>query len=612
MQADEVRALKMVDCSNQTVLQAIATFPSMHHFDISQSAFKSLKWLHLKHNHVKVLNLSHNNIAFLSWRFVERAPQLLEIDLSFNNLTHLDAKRLFAGAEKLQKLHFAHNSLHSINYNAFSGMTQLKFIDLTGNRFMKVPIFPKTPSLTVIRLDENPIARFDCFHTNEPPVAGVSVHLNWQNVSAFYGDSYCDNKQIRVHLSADRGEEGFFIASDGTYQLDCKANGFKNLRHLIAGHNSFENISEFVSCCGPSMWHLNLSGNRLSTITLDTTFKRFKALKTLFLRDTELAHFDFEWLATLNSLTKLDISNNTNLIHVKNAHTLNGLENLQELNVAGNRIENLMEIIQNSPSTIEKLNVSGNRVKKLNATTFQRFGALRRLNLSDTDLKIDNLNPFAALVAVKFLDISHNSMANVNFTVLSSTLNQLMEFRAANCQLKSISGLINLLGNALEALDLSGNPIKMLGAQPFERFMKLQTLNLSNCSLTYFDADIVLENQLLAILDISYNLLQTINLKRLPTNIRYLNVEGNELSKIESICAHELPALRTLAISRNRLSCDFLKELIRWPKITFVGDPFKQNHGQQCHLDTIHLAAAISMFGLFGIVSIYFGLKTIL
>lgn len=604
-QTDEVLELKVTGCSNRTVLRAIETFSSVHRLDISQSDYKSLKWLNLKHNHLQVLNLSHNALAFLPWGFVERAPKLLEIDLSYNDLTHLDSKRLFDGAEQLQKLYLAYNSLHSINYDAFSGVPQLQFIDLTGNRFLKVPIFPKNPALTVIRLHANPIASFDCFHT-KVMAPTVSVYLNWQNISAFYGNSYCDNKKMHVSHGS---EEGFFVTSDGKYQLHCNANSFKNMRHLIAGRNSFENISDFMKCLVPvHIWHMNLSGNQ---ITSTTTFQQFTALSSLFLSDTGLSNFDFKWIEPLKNLTKFDISYN-NLKRLENARTLLGLENLQEFNLAGNRITNLMEIIQNLTSSLEKLNLSGNHLGKLISTTFERFGALRKLNLSDTNLEIGDINPFGELALLKSLDMSHNNMATMNFSVLSKTLNQLMEFRAANCQLKSISNLVKLLGIPLEILDLSDNPIKTLNTQTFEQLIKLRTLNLSNCSLTYFDSAVV-QNQLdLRTFDLSYNQLQTINLKRLPNDIRHLNIEANELWKVENFLAIQFPALRTLAISKNQLPCDFLKQLKDWPNIAFVGDPLKQKHGQQCHVDAIHLAAAISMIGIFVIVSVYFGMQKIL
>lgn len=609
----EVLAIKVAGCSNQTVLRAIESYLSMQRLDISQSQFKSLKWLNLKHNHLQVLNLTYNSLAFLPWGFVERTPELLEIDLSHNDLTHLDSKRLFDGAERLQKLHLAYNSLHSINHDAFSSLPQLQFVDLTGNRFMKVPIFPKNPALTVIRLHDNPIASFDCFHT-KVMASSVSVYLNWQNVSAFYGNSYCDNKKMRAISDANaNGVEGVFITPDGKYELHCNANSFKSLRHLIAGRMAFENIDEFVKCFDhrrPSIWHLNLSGNRISTTI---PFRQFTTLSSLFLSDTGLTHFDFKWLETLEDLTKLDISYN-NLVHLENAPALRHLEGLQEFSVAGNRIQiaNLMDVIANLTSSVEKLNLAGNYVGKLNSTTFNRFTTLRKLNLSDTNLEIVDTNPFAGLVALKSLDISFNNMAKTNFTVLSATLNQLTEFHASQCQLKSISELVKLLGMSLEILDLSGNAIRSLNAQPFEHLIKLRTLNLSNCSLTYFDSASV-QNQLdLRSLDISYNNVQTLNLKRLPTDIRHLNVEANELWKIENFFAIQFPALRTLAVSKNQLPCDLLKQLKQWPNVAFIGDPFKQKHGQQCHVDAVHLAAAITMFGIFVIVSVYFGLQKIL
>lgn len=609
--ADQVLALKVTACGNQTVLRAIEAFSSMQRLDISQSNYKSLKWLNLKNNHLQVLNASDNKLAFLPWGFLEHTPALLEIDLSYNALTNLDSKRLFDGAEKLQKIYLAHNSLHSINHDAFSSLPRLQFIDLTGNRFMKVPIFPKNPALTVIRLHDNPITSFDCFHT-KVMASSVSVYLNWQNVSAFYGNSYCDNKRMHVFSDANvigGGGEGVFITSDGKYELHCNANSFKNLRHLIAGRMAFENIDEFVKCFGASIWHLNLSGNRIRSSTI--SFQRFPTLSSLFLSDTGLTYFDFKWIESLGNLTKLDISYN-NLSRLGNAPALHRLEGLQEFNVAGNRLENLQDVIGNLTTSMEKLNLSGSNIGKLNSTIFNRFVALRKLNLSDTNLEFVDMNPFTELTILKSLDISYNNMAQMNFTVLAAPLNQLTEFHASKCQLKSVSKLVKLLGMSLEVLDVSGNAIRSLNAQSFEQLTKLRTLNMSNCDLTYFDSASV-QNQLdLRTLDISHNHLQTLNFKRLPTDIRHLNVEANELWKIDNFHAVQFPALRTLAVSKNQLPCDFLKKLKQWHNIAFIGDPFKQKHGQQCHVDAIHLAAAITMCGIFVIVSVYFGIQKIL
>lgn len=608
----KIHELKVIGCDNQTVSWAIETYASLRHLDLSNSAFKSLKWLSLKQNHLQLLNLSHNALPFLPWGLMEHTPELRTLDLSHNILTHLDSKRLFDGAKKLQKLYLAHNALHSINYETFSSVPQLQFIDLTGNRFTKVPIFPKNPALSVLCLRENPIATFVCFHTKMMVTGVVSVHLNWQNISAFYGNSYCDSKRMRIIFNRDRHGEGVFVTSNGTYQLHCNAKSFTNLRHLIAGRNAFENIDEFIRCFGSSVWHLNFSGNRMRS-PQNIASKRFNTLRTLFLSDTALTRFDFKWLVKLKNLTKFDVSNN-NLTRFENVDALQGLENLLEFNVAGNHIANLMDVINNLTFAVEKLNVAGNFIGKLISTElFGRFTAARKLNLSDTSLKIDALNPFLELTALQSLDISNNNyLATVNFTVLSTTLNQLTEFRAANCQLRAISDVLKLLGMSVEILDLSHNPIKTLNAHSFEHLIQLQTLHLRNCSLTYFDAAVV-KNQLdLRALDVSQNHIQTINLKRLPSDIRHLNIEANELWKMENFFTYRFPALRTMAVAKNQFSCEFLIQLKQWPNLVLIGDPFKQKHGQQCHLDAIHVAVAIIMFGIFVIVAFYFGLQLML
>lgn len=603
----QILQLKLVGCSNKTVLSAIETFENVRTLDISFSGYKSLKWLHLNLKHLTVLNMSHNALSFLPWRFAVHAPKLVEIDLSHNELTNIDAKRLFDNAEKLVRINLSYNSLRYINYDAFATLSSLEYIDLTSNRFLKVPIFPKNTKLRVIRLEENPISSFDCFHTKITPTI-VSVYLNWNNVSSLYGNSNCEDKRIRVILNST--SEGLLASLNGNYELHCKKNSFKSLRHFIAGHNSFENIADMILCFEPTIWHLDLTGNSIGGVN-QTTFERFVALRTLFLSDTNLTEFDFDVLKNLNNLTKIDISLN-NLKHFKNTVSLKVLDSLYEFNVDGNRIENITEVVGNLKSSIEKLNLSGNTIGKLRATVFQRFSGIRKLNLSKTELEISDANPFKALNTLTSLDISNNNLKNTNFEQLSSTLNSLIQFRAANCNLNSTSQVIKLLGTSIESLDLSGNVIDVLSTELFEKFDKLKTINLSNGNLIDFDV-VILKNQLdLRTLDLSQNQLEEIDFKLLPSDIRHLNIEGNELHKVDNFFEVQFPSLRTLAISRNQLTCQFLRQIENWRRIKFIGDPFRQKHGQQCQLNVFHIIIA-SVFSIVFLAStVYFGLQKLI
>lgn len=85
---------------------------------------------------------------------------------------------------------------------------------------------------------------------------------------------------------------------------------------------------------------------------------------------------------------------------------------------------------------------------------------------------------------VKVLDISSNNLEMVNFKFLSSTLNGLTEFYAADCNIQKASVLIAFFGDSMEKLDLSYNYVGQVEPTIFKRFTNLKELNLSNTNLT--------------------------------------------------------------------------------------------------------------------------------
>lgn len=587
LEPSQVIQLRIAGCNNETVLDAIKTFPNVHVLNLSYSGYKSLKWLNLKLEQLRSLNVSHNGLSFIPWELVQQTPELTEIDLSYNELTNIDAKRLFGGAGKLTKIYLSHNSLHSINSDAFSTLTNLEFIDLRNNRFVKVAIFSSNFNLKTIHLEENPIASFDCSYSKVMS-STVSVFLSWKNVTSFFGHSDCEEQQMRISSKSEF--EGVVATENGTYELHCNEKSFISLRHFLAGRKSFENVSEILQCFMPTLWLLDFSGNTVENVNI-STFDRFVDLNTLFLSDTMLTDFDLEAIKNLKNLTKFDISHN-NLRHLKNVGALESLDNLNEINLAGNDLENTQEVIQHMKPTIEKLDLSQNFVGTLNATTFERFTALKKLNLSNTSLSIADKSPFEPFNSLTSLDISHNNLENTNFDVLLTILNKLVEFRVADCQLKSISKVLTLLGTSLEILDLSGNGVGRLNAQTLEKFSKLKQLNLSSANLTYLDRE-ALKNQIeLNNLDVSNNQLQEIDLQLVSNGIKHLNLEGNELTRIGNFSDKQFLALQTLGISKNQLPCDDVKEIVDWGRIKMIGDPFDQKHGKNCNSNSEYLIAA--------------------
>lgn len=570
--AVQVTQLKIRGCDNETVLDAIKRFRYVRTLDISYSEFKSLKWFDLKLERLMAFNASHNELLQIPQELIKRNPDLAELDLSYNNFEKIDSTN-FRGAGKLEKVFLSHNFLNEISYKIFWDSKDLEHIDLSNNYFLAIPIFPSNEMLRTIHLEENPIEVFGCSHLTT--MSSVSVYLSWKDLISFSGHLDCEGRELRVIRNS--GNEGVLPAWSRKYQIHCNDQSFKNVRYFAAGRNGFENVTEILPCLGSSVTYLDLSGNIIGHMDTNT-FKRFIDLSRLYLSDTKLIEFDFSVLQNQEYLITLDLSSNY-LQYINNIELLMNFE-LIEFMVAENQLVNTPEMIQYLRPSVEKLDFSGNFVEELNTTTFDRLTAIQSLNLSDTVLYISDFNPFQPFKGLVILDISYNNLDNLNATILSTTLNELSEFYAANCHIENASDVIFHLGPSIEALDISGNTLNSLNATMFEMLRSLQYLNLSNTNLMSFDYGTLHHQSNLHTLDISYNKLREIDLWLVTGQLERLSLEGNDLVKVNNFEQSRFQRLQSLAISRNWLPYDNLKELMNqsWDGLEFVGDPFNQKY----------------------------------
>lgn len=508
-------------------------------------------------NQLQRFNASHNAMQKIPNNFFHQTPELDEIDLSHNNLGGLEWNS-FDGAEKITKIHLSHNALRSVQAETILSLTRLEYIDLSFNQLNSIPEFSSNKLLKSIHLENNPIGTYDCFHITR--MNKVSSYIDWRDFEFFYGNWHCEQKQLRV--LRNQQFQGTFLVSRGKYELHCNDYGFKHLREFLAGRNSFENVVEVLPCLDTSLESIDLSGNSVGKLD-SSTVQRFINLKELFLSDTKLRSFDLNAIVTPDRLNSLDISLNS-IRRIENIQHFGRFIFLRELKMARNQLENTPEIIQHLRPSVELLDASGNSMRLLNANTFRYLTSLKILNLSDTSLAIDGPNPFEPIKNLLSLDISYNSIRkSENFVTLSATLNHLEYFYAAHCEIENPVNLFQNLRSSLVELNLSGNLIQTLNDDIFQHLENIQML------------------------DLSYNQLQVFDVGFLSTKLERLNLEGNNLYKIEMLRRSHFTSIKSLVISRNNLPCEHLNELMReWDGITFMGDPWYQKHEKDCKANT--------------------------
>lgn len=574
----QVDRLIIGGCSGDIVWQTLNNFKIVRTLDVSNSAYTILNWLDASNfelNRLQKFNASHNELVHLR-KLLANAKALIEIDLSYNKLITIDTNS-FGQHDKLEKILLNNNDLSFMAADAFKLVRNLKYIDLKHNLFYQMPSLPYSYFIEVIHLERNPIFYLNCPQTNS-----AMVHLTWPSVLSFYGDGTCDGLQMKIII--DSSYEGLSTA-EANYQMFCNPHSFRKLSSFIAGRNAFTNVTDLLPFLSALVINLNLSGNYVGHINA-TIFQSFDRLMILSLSDTQLLEFDFQALRYQKYLEALDLSYN-GLNYMDNARYLIILHSLHSLNVAGNRLNNTQELIENLRSSIKILDVSdGNKVGPLNATTFERISStLEILKLSNTNLTITNFDAFKMLNNLKHLDISQNNLTLVNASdfIIFAKLNQLIKLNIAYCQLHNVSYAIQAMGSTIKELDISGNNIVTFHTNTFQFLYHLEYLNLSHTNILQINFISLKNLTNLQILDISYNKLQHGNFEKLPKSLKNLFIEGNDLTEIDKITSMQFPLLESLSMSKNQFSCLTLRTFMSIKKnLYLIGNPLDQKHGKYC------------------------------
>lgn len=486
--------------------------------------------------------------------------------------------KLIKDFTNLLNLDLSHNKISTLNQEDFLPLAKLENVDLSHNSIseMDYEIFNSSTKLKSLHLEANPIRNIDC-STLALIKKGASVFIPWKDIGEFQMEWCEDNK---IHVSSDQ-PEGFFYTSDGKIELHCTDQSFENINIFQMDGNQFENALEMLKCLSPSLRWLKLGGNFSETLS-STSLDRFFNLEDLLIRDIQLPNFDFITLKNQKSLASFDLTRN-NLRTVSNIPILDTLETLEYVEIGENQLQNTMELIQHLSPTVKALRLSGNHVGKLNVSTFSRLNNLQVLTLKNTGISFSDINPFESLKELRELDVSFNDLEHVNFALLSSTLENLLEFHAAGSKIVINSEFIRLFGPSLLKLDLSANTLGDLNANAFEKLENLQELRLDMIDTPNFDFAILEPLKNLQTLNVSYNNLNKVNLDLLSTKLQELYLEGNNLNEIEHLAQSRFPKMFEFAISKNQFSCEYLATFlpqikIEWPDLKLKGDPWVQKN----------------------------------
>ncbi|KAK4873436.1 hypothetical protein RN001_015465 [Aquatica leii] len=352
----------------------------------------------------------------------------------------------------------------------------------------------------------------------------------------------------------------------------------ESIEELDLSHNKYENFD--VKCEVTQTIRLRLSYNRIKTLD-QFPFKCLPLLNHLYLDFNDLAQLpQFE---SLSYLTKLFLNNN-DISKIDDAFL--GLENLNELNLAHNKI---LIILANDFRDLHQLKTLNLQHNALHNITLPKINLIE-LNLENNNLK---LMPNLTLSALKKLRVSHNTFLNVNF----ESFGKLTHLSLSNCSIGTLNAhlqnlkdleFLDLSFNALDLdkntfsglenlreLDLSWNRLGLIPSLTFSSQSNLEKLNLSHNSFKDLTEIAFADLLELRVLDLSFNRLEHItdDVFTFLRNLQQLYLSHNQLAFIEyNSIVSRLRKVRVFDIRYNNFSCQFLIDLVRYfnvSRITF-------------------------------------------
>lgn len=301
------------------------------------------------------------------------------------------------------------------------------------------------------------------------------------------------------------------------YEFSCPFHGveslppleWKSLQKLNASHNKITKLNQLIFSKLTIITDIDLSFNRIVTIE-NATFSQLNILKVINLSNNLiniLHHNVFDQNTNLNVLRlennpikridesllllwmrfdlvaipcddveELDTSclkdslqvdlNRTDQIifrtttkHLELQCNKMNIQNLNYLNISGNKLQNAEQLIDLLGSSIKVLDISLNFIDNLNVNTLQRWTNLQTLNLSRNKLDHLNLEIFQYQQKLQLLDISYNRLKEVKLN------------------LSSFGDRLKFL--ELRKLDLKGNQLTELNSIQRSYFPKLSDMNVS-------------------------------------------------------------------------------------------------------------------------------------
>ncbi|XP_053313879.1 transforming growth factor beta activator LRRC32 [Spea bombifrons] len=442
--------------------------------------------------HVQSLDLSRNSLyTDMTGYFVTEAPELRRLLLSENSITMLSSET-FVGSPMLKELDLHNNIIMHIEEGTFEHLIHLAEINLAMNSISCISDF-KLTQLESLNLSKNSI---QTFHTSASDQEYNLRHVDLSDNKLLRFPVFPKaNRLVSLNLSMNLISVGGETPSDDAGWME------DNFEFLSEAEGDLRNASAVIL---QSLAYLDLSYNNIRSVPEDFLLT-VPFLTFLNLSRNCLEEVSFGVSVPLNSLVVLDLSGN----NLRNVSVAPGsLLSLRELYLQDNQLRITHPDVFQGLGSVFSINLQGNSIalcsegfgmlekrgEERGCASFSNIPSLRHLNLRENN--IQNVPHYAFYgTPLASLDLSMNRGVTIAPSALAGLERSLEVLYVEGCGLKQLNVDLPLFVY-LKDLDLSGNRLSWLPA--WNKHCRLETLDLSNNSFSDLEASNipVLENTL--------------------------------------------------------------------------------------------------------------------
>lgn len=539
--------------------------------------FKNLLFLDLSGNSLAILNaemfvglenslmelkLGQNKITNIG-SVPLRLSQLRRLDLSYNNIVDIP-KNAFEGVGNVMYLNLSSNNhLAPMPVSIINSLTKLQIVDLSniGLRTVQSELFTKSPNLRSIYLRNNKIAELgDGTFYNLRNL--TTVDLSFNNIMTIKPGAFVNAMNIRFlslkgnQLSAFKGE--IFNTGTGLEELDISDNQLSylfptsfrihpRLKRLVASNNKFNFFPASIISGLQFLEHIDLSKNQLQAVE-ELDFARLPRLRQLILAQNSLEAISEMAFHNSSQLQYLDLS--MNKLERLGERTFEGLARIELMNLDHNQLSELPDTLfeRSRLQMLENIILSNNKFDTAPLKSLQR----QYFFVSFVDLSHNKIREIPSddsiMVNIKKLDLSYNPL---NEDSVNNILSEPKTVRELNLAGTGITQITSLETPFLQSLNLSDNQLAGVDDKIFERATLLESLDLSSNKLKNLKQLSMIWPKLpsLQVLDLSNNSFETIAMGDFDNleMLRKLSIKNLEkCSRIEKNAFKNLPNLSEL------------------------------------------------------------------